>query len=159
MKKFYLLDTNVISEIRKPSPHQNVVLKFMKNKNFSDISAITWAESLTGLKRMPEGKKKEALSTFYNEIIYEQFEIIPFDQHAATIYSDLYPKLESIGKLPPEFDLQIASIAIANNMILVTRNTKDFAQISLGGLSGGRGRILADSRCQNVRYSGHFLLR
>lgn len=130
MKKFYLLDTNVISEIRKPSPHQNVVLKFMKNKNFSDISAITWAESLTGLKRMPEGKKKEALSTFYNEIIYEQFEIIPFDQHAATIYSDLYPKLESIEKLPPEFDLQIASIAIANNMILVTRNTKDFAQIS-----------------------------
>lgn len=130
MKKFYLLDTNVISEIRKPSPHQNVVLKFMKNKNFSDISAITWAESLTGLKRMPEGKKKEALSTFYNEIIYEQFEIIPFDQHAATIYSDLYPKLESIGNLPPEFDLQIASIAIGNNMILVTRNTKDFAQIS-----------------------------
>ena len=94
MKKFYLLDTNVISEIRKPSPNQNVVLKFMKNKNFSDISAITWAESLTGLKRMPEGKKKEALSTFYNEIIYEQFAIIPFDQHAATIYSDLYPKLE-----------------------------------------------------------------
>jgi len=130
MKKFYLLDTNVISEIRKPSPNQNVVLKFMKNKNFSDISAITWAESLTGLKRMPEGKKKEALSTFYNEIIYEQFEIIPFDQHAATIYSDLYPKLESIGKLPTEFDLQIASIAIANNMILVTRNTKDFSQIS-----------------------------
>ena len=130
MKKFYLLDTNVISEIRKPSPNQNVVFKFMKNKNFSDISAITWAESLTGLKRMPEGKKKEALSTFYNEIIYEQFEIIPFDQHAVTIYSDLYPKLESIGKLPPEFDLQIASIAIANNMILVTRNTKDFAQIS-----------------------------
>lgn len=130
MKKFYLLDTNVISEIRKPSPNQNVVLKFMKNKNVSDISAITWAESLTGLKRMPEGKKKEALSTFYNEIIYEQFEIIPFDQHAATIYSDLYPKLESIGKLPSEFDLQIASIAIANNMILVTRNTKDFAKIS-----------------------------
>lgn len=130
MKKFYLLDTNVISEIRKPSPNQNVVFKFMKNKNFSDISAITWAESLTGLKRMPEGKKKEALSTFYNEIIYEQFEIIPFDQHAATIYSDLYPKLEAIGKLPPEFDLQIASIAIANNMILVTRNTKDFAQIA-----------------------------
>lgn len=130
MKKFYLLDTNVISEIRKPSPNQNVVLKFMKNKNFSDISAITWAESLTGLKRMPEGKKKEALSTFYNEIIYEQFEIIPFDQHAATIYSDLYPKFESIGKLPPEFDLQIASIAIANNMILVTRNTKYFTQIA-----------------------------
>ena len=130
MKSFYLLDTNIISEIRKPFPNENVINLFMQKKSFCDISAITWAESLTGIKRMPEGKKKEALRSFYYEIIREQFDIVPFDEHAATIYSDLYPKLESIGKLPPEFDLQIASIAIANNMILVTRNTKDFAQIS-----------------------------
>ena len=69
-------------------------------------------------------------SLSYNEIIFEQFQILPFDQHAAIIYSDLYPKLESIGKIPPDFDLQIASIAIANNLILVTRNTKDFSAIS-----------------------------
>ena len=125
MKSFYLLDTNIISEIRKPYPNQNVVDLFMKNKCFSDISAITWAESLSGIKRMPDGKKKEALSSFYNEIIYEQFDIIPFDEHAALIYSDLYPKLESIGKIPQEFDLQIASIAIANNMISVLQYLKN----------------------------------
>ena len=129
MKSFYLLDTNIISEIRKPFPNKKVVSKVMQNKDYSDISAITWAESLSDLKRMSDGKKKEALSSFYNEIIHEQFDIIPFDEHAATIYSDLYPKLEAIGKLPSDFDLQIASIAIANNMILVTRNTKDFFDI------------------------------
>ena len=102
----------------------------MQTKEYAVISAITWAESLTGVKRIPEGKKKEALLNFYNEIIFEQFQILPFDQHAATIYSDLYPKLESIGKIPPDFDLQIASIAIASNLILVTRNTKDFSAIS-----------------------------
>lgn len=129
MKSLYLLDTNIISEIRKPFPNKNVIAKFMQNKGYSEISSITWAESLTGVKRMNEGKKKDALSTFYNEIIHEQFGIIPFDEHAATIYSDLYPKLEAIGKLPSDFDLQIASIAIANNMILVTHNTKDFLDI------------------------------
>ena len=78
---------------------------------------------------MPEGKKKEALCSFYYEIIREQFDIVPFDEHAATIYSDLFPKLEKIGKIPQDFDLQIASIAIANNMILVTRNIRDFEAI------------------------------
>lgn len=130
MKNLYLLDTNIISEIRKLSPNQNVFKKFMQTKEYAVISAITWAESLTGVKRIPEGKKKEALLNFYNEIIFEQFQILPFDQHAATIYSDLYPKLESIGKIPPDFELQIASIAIASNLILVTRNTKDFSAIS-----------------------------
>ncbi len=129
MKSLYLLDTNIISEIRKPSPNENVVKTFLKNKNISDISSITWAESLSGVKRMPKGKKKDALLSFYNEIIYEQFDIIPFDEHSAIIYSDIFPKLEVLGKIPQEFDLQIASIAIANNMILVTRNIKDFEGI------------------------------
>ena len=130
MKSCYLLDTNIISEIRKPSPNENVLKLFAEKKNLSAISSVTWAESLVGVKRMPEGKKKEALSAYYNEIIHGQFDILPFDEHAATIYSDLYPKLESSGKMPSEFDLQIASIAIATNMILVTRNTKDFESIS-----------------------------
>ena len=130
MKSCYLLDTNIISEIRKPSPNENVLKLFAEKKNLSAISSVTWAESLAGVKRMPEGKKKEALSAYYNEIIRGQFDILPFDEHAATIYSDLYPKLEASGKMPPEFDLQIASVAIANNMILVTRNAKDFENIS-----------------------------
>lgn len=129
MRSCYLLDTNIISELRKPTPNENVLQSFAQKKLFSDISSITWAESLAGVKRMPESKKKEALTTYYNEIIREQFDIIPFDEHAANIYSDLYPKLEALGRIPPNFDLQIASIAIANNMILVTRNTKDFDDI------------------------------
>lgn len=130
MRSCYLLDTNIISELRKPTPNENVLQSFAQKKLFSDISSITWAESLAGVKRMPESKKKEALTTYYNEIIREQFDIVPFDEHAANIYSDLYPKLEAMGRIPPNFDLQIASIAIANNMILVTRNTKDFDDIS-----------------------------
>lgn len=129
MRWIYLLDTNIISEIRQMRPEPSVLQLFMERKNYSVISSITWAESLNGLKRLPEGRKKEALSSYYYEIIKEQFQILGFDGSAAEVYSSLYPKLEGLGRVPQEFDLQIASIAIANNLILVTRNTKDFESI------------------------------
>lgn len=129
MRWIYLLDTNIISEIRQMRPEPSVLQLFMERKNYSVISSITWTESLTGLKRLPEGRKKEALSSYYYEIIKEQFQILGFDGSAAEVYSSLYPKLEGLGRVPQEFDLQIASIAIANNLILVTRNTKDFESI------------------------------
>ena len=53
-----------------------------------------------------------------------------FDLHAASIYSDIKSRLERIGKIPSELDLQIASVAIANNLILVTRNVQDFSDIA-----------------------------
>ena len=58
MRSCYLLDTNIISELRKPTPNENVLQSFAQKKLFSDISSITWAESLAGVKRMPESKKK-----------------------------------------------------------------------------------------------------
>ena len=55
--------------------------------------------------------------------------MLPFDSHAAVIYSDVRSRLEKAGKPAPELDMQIASVAIANNLILVTRNIADFKDI------------------------------
>ena len=63
---------------------------------------------------------------FYMNTVLGSYKIIPFDDHAASIYSDIKSRLDEIGKPAPELDMQIASVAIANNSILVTRNTKDF---------------------------------
>ncbi|MBQ7509261.1 MAG: type II toxin-antitoxin system VapC family toxin, partial [Spirochaetales bacterium] len=57
-------------------------------------------------------------------------EFVPFDEHVAVIYSDLKSRLEKAGCPAPEIDMQIASTAIANNLILVTRNTGDFSNIA-----------------------------
>ena len=59
----------------------------------------------------------------------KMYEILPFDDFAASIYSDLISRLQTKGKLPQKLDLMIASTAIANNLILVTRNTSDFQPI------------------------------
>ena len=57
------------------------------------------------------------------------FEIIQYDSHAAWIQADIRSRLKEAGT-PVDFpDTQIASIAIANNMVLVTRNIKHFEPI------------------------------
>ena len=129
MKKMYLLDTNIISELTKPSRNQDVVKRIFETQKLSVLSTITWAEALFGLKRLPEGKKKNNLIDFYMNTVQNMYDYLDFDIHAASIYSDIKTRLESLGKLPPELDLQIASIAIANNLILVTRNIGDFTEI------------------------------
>ena len=57
------------------------------------------------------------------------YEIIPFDVHASWVLSDIRQRLESKGKRAPLADSMIAATAIANNLILVTRNVKDFENI------------------------------
>ncbi len=129
MQKLYLLDTNIISELTKEVQNQNVVKKIFETQKISALSSVTWAEALYGIKRLDEGKRKDNLSDFYINTVQSMYEFLDFDIHAASIYSDIKSRLEEIGKIPAELDLQIASVAIANNLILVTRNVQDFVHI------------------------------
>ena len=129
MQKLYLLDTNIISELTKEVQNQNVVKKIFETQKISALSSVTWAEALYGIKRLADGKRKDNLSDFYINTVQSMYEFLDFDIHAASIYSDIKSRLEEIGKIPAELDLQIASVAIANNLILVTRNIQDFVYI------------------------------
>ena len=71
-------------------------------------------------------KRKNVLLNYSIEYVQKQYEILSFDASAANIYSDLYERLKSQGTPVQRFDLLIASIAISNNLILVTRNVSDF---------------------------------
>ena len=129
MQKLYLLDTNIISELTKEVQNQNVVKKIFETQKISALSSVTWAEALYGIKLLADGKRKDNLSDFYINTVQSMYEFLDFDIHAASIYSDIKSRLEEIGKIPAELDLQIASVAIANNLILVTRNVQDFVYI------------------------------
>lgn len=128
--QIYLLDTNIISEPAKLSPNENVIQKLADNLEYSCISAITWAEMLSGIKSLPEGKRKTGLFDYSIESVQKQYEILSFDASAANIYSDLYERLKAKGSPAQRFDLMIASSAISNNLILVTRNVSDFKDIA-----------------------------
>ena len=129
MQSIYLLDTNILSEITKPNPNRNVVKKVIENKHISTIASVTFEEMLYGVKRLPASKKQSDLLSFNINFIQANYEIIPFDVHASWILSDIRQRLEANGKRAPLADSMIAATAIANNLILVTRNVKDFESI------------------------------
>lgn len=127
--RMYLLDTNIISEPTKAVPNPVVTGKILENIEYSCISSVVWAETLSGIKSLPDGKRKEILFEYATNQIQKLYEILPFDDFAASIYSDLVSRLKMKGKLPQKLDLMIASTAISNNLILVTRNISDYQYI------------------------------
>lgn len=131
-KPIYLLDTNIISELGKPNPYQNVVRLINEKKSLCAISVTTWNEMIYGLNLKPEGKKRDFLFDFIVDFVQSTFPIISLDNHAAWIQGDIRQRLRNIGKDADETgyaDTEIAAIAISNQMILVSRNTKHFEPI------------------------------
>lgn len=125
----YILDTNIISEFQKQVANDNVVRKAKSNKNESVIASVTWYELLRGLKRMPDGKRKEYIRNYLFVDVAEFYEILPYDKRCAELQSSISAKLESVGLPAPYQDTQIAAVALANDLILVTRNVKDFSAV------------------------------
>ncbi len=130
MKKIYLLDTNAVSELTKNLPNRKFLEHFSENGKRCAIASTTWNELLYGANIMPSGKRKDFIfSTLINDV-QEAFPIIQFDNHAAWIQADIRMRLKESGKTVDYADTEIAAIAISNQMILVTRNTKHFEQIA-----------------------------
>ena len=129
MKKIYLLDTNAVSELTKNLPNRKFLEQFSENGKRCAIASTTWNELLYGANIMPPGKRKDFIfSTLINDV-QEAFPIIQFDNHAAWIQADIRMRLKESGKTVDYADTEIAAIAISNQMILVTRNTKHFEPI------------------------------
>ena len=128
MKK-YLLDSNIISEPAKPAPNKQVLMLLTQNRQDSALAAISYFELLHGILILPDGKRKERLIAYLDETVVPFYEFVSFDFESARINAQITAKLESLGRPLPIIDSQIASIALAHNLILVTRNIKDFAAI------------------------------
>lgn len=127
MNKAYLLDTNIVSEFTRERPNKNVIALYEARKNICAISATSFQELVYGAEKMPEGKRKNSIKIFI-ENLKNNIEIIPYDGFAAEICGRLSGQCSAEGKTLPYADTQIAATAIANGMVLVTHNTQDFSQ-------------------------------
>ncbi len=129
IRPYYLLDTNIISELMKQQPDKHVIAKIKEYERFCALSSTSWSELLYGINIMPAGKKRDFYFDTLVDKIQAEFDIIQYDNHAAWIQADIRSRLRENGT-PVEFDdTQKASIAVSNGMILVTRNTKHFEPI------------------------------
>ena len=122
----YLLDTNIVSYWMRGDPH---LINKIKSYSPSDLSlsTIKLAEIYYGIEKSPVKKKERRLKI---EHIKSELDIFPFNEQAAVKYGVIRAALEKRGKPISERDTQIASIALANNLCLVTHNKKEFSRIS-----------------------------
>ena len=125
----YLLDTNIVSEGARLSPDLKIAEKLDLFVDYCKFSTISWYEIQKGIKRLPDGKKKSYLEAYAREQIAAIFDFIPYTKECADIQSSVFARLDKVGKPAPYQDSQIAATALAYNLILVTRNVKDFENI------------------------------
>lgn len=123
----YLLDTNVISEPARPVPNQQVLDRIRQHQHEIAIASVVWHELLFGCYRLPLSAKRTAIETYLFQVVAPAFPILPFDAQAAEWYARERARLTNSGKTPPFADGQIAAIAKAHNLILVTANLADYA--------------------------------
>jgi tRNA(fMet)-specific endonuclease VapC len=125
----WLLDTNIISEAMRPAPNQTVLENLIRYENEIAIAAPVWHELRYGWLRMPEDQRKDAIGRYVQEVI-GILTVLPYDSTAARIHAELRANCEQTGITLPFVDGQIAAIAMANGLTLVTRNTKDFSNLT-----------------------------
>ena len=124
-----LLDTNVLSEVTRPAPDARV-LDWLDglDEDRSFISAISIAEIRRGVALMDEGRKREALAEWLARDLPRRFEqrVLPVDEPVALAWGDLMGLAKRRGRGLSSMDGLIAATAIARQLTLATRNTRDF---------------------------------
>ena len=127
MGVIYLADTNIISELMRPFPDENVQAAWHTYYHQVAISSVSWHELLYGTTRLPHSKRKTAFENFLRDYLEKILMILPYDQPSTEWHAQERARLMKIGKTPSFADGQIAAIAATNDLVLVTRNVNDFS--------------------------------
>ena len=128
-----ILDTSVLSEVFRPHPDTRVAVWMESLADDVAITAITLAELLAGVRRLPNGRRRETLSTAVSTTVqtYRSTRVPAFDSSAAEHYATILAARERAGLPISTADAQIAAICRAHGASCATRNTKDFAQTGI----------------------------
>lgn len=124
----YLLDTSIVSSPISKKPDPGIVARLEEHGPECAIAAPVWHELTYGCRRLPAGKRRRALEKYLAEVVRASLQILPYDEVAATWHGEERARLEALGRPRPFVDGQIAAVAHANGLVLVSVNDKDFAE-------------------------------
>ncbi|MCK4843130.1 MAG: type II toxin-antitoxin system VapC family toxin [Methylococcales bacterium] len=125
----FLFDTDTITNIVKPRPSANLLAKLANiSKDQQYISTITISEIVYGAEK---SQRPEYHLNNLETILLPAVNIVGFDTKAAYVCGRVRAELEKRGTPLDLADLEIASIAIANNLTLITNNVRHFKHVPL----------------------------
>lgn len=131
----YLLDTNIIRNVTKPTPSESLI-EWMAEQPDEDlfIASLTVAEIWEGLLEKPAGKKRAQLERWFAGPEGPQSlfagRVLPFDEKASLIWGRLMAEGARAGRPRSALDMIVAAIAEANGCVLVTDNERHFSGLS-----------------------------
>ena len=129
----FLLDTNFLLELMSENSATEVMTWVeAQAENLLHISTVTQAEVLTGIAFLPPGKRRDALASSADQLFGYDFSgrCLVFGGAAAEQCALVRAQRKLACSPSSTKDAQIAAIALANQLTLVTRNTKDFQGIA-----------------------------
>ena len=130
----YLLDTNIISEFISKTPNQKVIDYILTlNENDIYLSVITIGEIKAGVEKLADGQKKDKLLYWLENDLLARFEnrIIDIDAETMLQWAIVNTKLKQLGKPLPIMDSLIGATTQVKDMVLLTRNEKDFQNLDI----------------------------
>lgn len=125
----YLLDTCVLSEVVKPSPNSSVIDWLSQVDEFRlFLSVLTLGEIQSGISKLPSGKRQLRLQNWLDGDLSKRFSgrILPITVEIATDWGIQTGIGRAQGIALPVIDSLLAATARHHDLVLVTRNTKDF---------------------------------
>lgn len=121
-----LIDTDILSELFKGHALVKTnAAAYIRKHNLLTISHIAKYEILKGLKAKKAEKQIEAFQRFCLAN-----RVLPITDDAVVKAADIFALLKEKGAIISDADILVAAIALTNNLILVTNNTRHFSNIN-----------------------------
>lgn len=115
-----------MSEPIKSQPNERILRALSEHDGRLATCSIVWHELRFGVARLAASRKRRAIEAYLDEAVRAALPILPYDEQAASWHATERARLGKRGRPPAAADGQIAAIAHVHDLILVTRNVRDF---------------------------------
>ena len=130
----WLLDTNILSELRRPKPERKVVA-FVEEQPLEllFVSAVTLAELRFGIELLPDAARRRDLNEWLTHKVRPMFEqrVLPITEDIMFKWRLLLEEGRKAGHTFSQPDLIIAATAQHHGLVVVSRDTAEFTKANV----------------------------
>jgi predicted nucleic acid-binding protein len=126
------VDTNVLSEVSRKAPNQNVLDWLGQNENQLYLPTVVIGEISYGIERIKPTERSSSLSKAFTTIL-EKFEgrFVEFDSIDALLYGKCMGHSEQVGRKMSVVDGMLSALAVRHKAQLATRNIDHFEHLDI----------------------------